>query len=313
MRKEDGAKMLISSLGYVVIETTDLAAWRSFATEVVGLMEADSPAPDDVLLLRMDDRPFRLWIQRGERNVFVRPGWECANQADFEEVVQRLRAAGRSVEMADIMEARGRRVYALARSSDPAGHEMEIFYGRFLDYVPFVSPVGVSQFVTGQNGEMGLGHVVLTAPNFDETHNFYRDVMGLRDTDLGRFYLGGGGPDDPGIGFAFLHANNGRHHSLALGQMPESPNGAVHMMLEVANMDDVGRAYDRVRKAKVPLSATIGKHVNDKMTSFYMQTPSGFDIEYGCNGLVIDPNTWVATTSVAVSDWGHKWAHEKDD
>jgi 3,4-dihydroxy-9,10-secoandrosta-1,3,5(10)-triene-9,17-dione 4,5-dioxygenase len=28
---------------------------------------------------------------------------------------------------------------------------------------------------------------------------------------------------------------------------------------------------------------------------------------------VIDPATWVPTTSLGVSDWGHKWAHEKDD
>jgi 3,4-dihydroxy-9,10-secoandrosta-1,3,5(10)-triene-9,17-dione 4,5-dioxygenase len=123
----------------------------------------------------------------------------------------------------------------------------------------------------------------------------------------------GGGPDDPGVGFAFLHCN-GRHHSLALGEMPESPNGAVHMMLEVGTLEDVGRAYDRVRKSKgkTPLSASLGCHVNDKMTSFYMKTPGGFDIEYGWNGLVIDPATWVTTTSLAVSDWGHKWAHESE-
>jgi 3,4-dihydroxy-9,10-secoandrosta-1,3,5(10)-triene-9,17-dione 4,5-dioxygenase len=84
-------------------------------------------------------------------------------------------------------------------------------------------------------------------------------------------------------------------------------------MLEVGRLEDVGRCYDRVRKQKVPISATLGKHTNDKMTSFYMQTPGGFDLEYGWDGLVIDPDTWVATTTTKVSDWGHKWAHEKDD
>jgi 3,4-dihydroxy-9,10-secoandrosta-1,3,5(10)-triene-9,17-dione 4,5-dioxygenase len=32
-----------------------------------------------------------------------------------------------------------------------------------------------------------------------------------------RFYSTAG-PEDPGMGFAFLHADNGRHHSLALGE-----------------------------------------------------------------------------------------------
>ncbi|HUD95578.1 VOC family protein [Sphingobium sp.] len=304
--------MAVKSLGYVVIEARDLSAWRDFACNIAGLMPSNSER-DDVVLFRMDDRPFRLWVQKGERDMFVAPGWECASREEFEALLSKLESSGRPVERASIMEARARQVYELARSSDPAGHALEIFYGRFVDYAPFVSPAGVSRFVTGDNGDMGLGHIVLTAPNFDETHAFYKDVMGFGDADLGRFYLMGGGADDPGVGFAFLHCN-GRHHSLALGQLPESPNGAVHMMLEVASLEDVGRAYDRVLKSKgkVPLSATLGRHVNDKMTSFYMQTPGGFDIEYGWNGLVIDPATWVPTTSLAVSDWGHKWAHESE-
>ena len=305
--------MAIKSLGYVVIEAQDLEAWQDFACNIAGLMPAVSDR-DDVALFRMDDRPYRLWVQKGSQNRFLAPGWEFADKADFESALNALEAAGRPVERADVMEARARKVYELARSSDPAGNAMELFYGRFVDYQPFVSPAAVSRFVTGDNGDMGMGHVVLTAPNFEETHQFYKDVFGFGDTDLGRFYLMGGGPEDAGIGFAFMHCNR-RHHSLALGQMPESPNGAVHMMLEVGALEDVGRAYDRVLKSKgkVPLSATLGRHVNDKMTSFYMQTPGGFDIEYGWNGLVIDPATWTATTSLAVSDWGHKWAHEKDD
>ena len=304
--------MAVKSLGYVVIQTTNLAAWQDFACNIVGLMAAPAPR-EGVALFRMDDRPYRLWVEQADRDGFVAPGWEFANREEFEAALAALSAAGRPVERADVMEARSRQVYELARSSDPAGNAMELFYGRFVDYAPFVSPAAVSGFVTGEHGEMGMGHVVFTAPNFAETHAFYKDVLGFADTDLGRFYLMGGGPDDPGIGFAFLHCN-GRHHSLALGEMPESPNGAVHMMLEVASLEDVGRAYDRVLKSKgkVPLSATLGRHVNDKMTSFYMQTPSGFDIEYGWNGLVIDPATWVPTTSLAVSDWGHKWAHEQD-
>lgn len=306
--------MTVSSLGYVVVEARDLDTWREFGTRILGVMEAPSADPD-VLLFRVDDRPFRIWIQRGERDAFVAPGWEFASEADFNAAVAKLEASGRPVERAGVMEARARQVYALVRSSDPCGNPFELFYGRFYDYAPFVSPAAVSRFVTGDNGDMGLGHVVLTAPDFDVTHAFYKEVFGFGDTDLGRFYLNGGGPDDAGLGFAFLHARNGRHHSLALGQMPESPNGAVHMMLEVGSLEDVGRAYDRVlrSKGKVPLSATLGRHVNDKMTSFYMQTPGGFDIEYGWNGLVIDPATWVPTTSLGVSDWGHKWAHEKDD
>lgn len=299
--------MKVKSLGYVVIETRDLASWSRFATEILGLMPAPSPR-DDVLLFRMDDRPFRFWIQRGERDAFVQPGWEFATAAAFDAAVERLRAAGRPVELASPAEARERQVTALARSSDPAGYGMEFYHGRVLDYLPFNSPAGVSRFVTGEAGAMGLGHVVLAALNFDEVHAFYKTVLGLGDTDLGRFYLAGGGADDPGVAFAFLHADNNRHHSLALGQLPPNESRLVHMMVEVATVDDVGRALERAQKNGVRISSTLGRHVNDKMLSFYIRSPSGFDIEYGCHGLQIDPATWITTTSLPVSDWGHHWA-----
>jgi 3,4-dihydroxy-9,10-secoandrosta-1,3,5(10)-triene-9,17-dione 4,5-dioxygenase len=302
--------MAVASLGYVVAETRDLTAWAAFGADVLGLMAA-AAATDDILLLRLDDRPFRIWVQKGERDTFIMPGWEFNSEAALDEAVERLRHAGRPVEIADVMHTRSRAVAKLAKSSDPDGRPFELFCGRFLDYVPFASPVGVSSFVTGLNGEMGLGHLVLAAPNFATTYEFYKTVLGFGDTDFGRFYLQGGGPEDSGVGFAFLHAGNSRHHSLALGELPESPNGAVHIMLEVASIDDVGRAYDRAQKHGAHISATLGKHVNDKMISFYVRTPSGFDIEYGCQGMQIDPAHWVPTTSMAVSDWGHVWTQQK--
>jgi hypothetical protein len=44
-------------------------------------------------------------------------------------------------------------------------------------------------------------------------------------------------------------------------------------MLEVNSFDEVGRAYDRMLKHKTKLMATLGRHVNDQMISFYMATP----------------------------------------
>lgn len=298
------ARSGVISLGYIVAETRDLAAWSEFATNLLGMMPGTHPS-DDVRLFRIDDRPFRFWIEKGETDRFVAAGWELRSEADFTAALDRLRAAGRPVSLGTPAEARARQVYALARSSDPAGHAMELFYGRFCDYAPFASPVGVSRFVTGPNGDLGLGHIVLTAPNFAQTHAFYKNVLGFEDTDLGRFFLMGT-PDDPGVSFAFLHANR-RHHSLALGEIPESPSGAVHLMLEVGELDDVGRAYDKVLRGAAHLSSTLGRHVNDKMISFYVRSPSGFDIEYGWGGMEIDPASWVATTSLPVSAWGHVW------
>jgi 3,4-dihydroxy-9,10-secoandrosta-1,3,5(10)-triene-9,17-dione 4,5-dioxygenase len=84
-----------------------------------------------------------------------------------------------------------------------------------------------------------------------------------------------------------------------------TPSGIVHLMLEVAEPDDVGLCLDRALRRKVPMSATLGRHVNDLMLSFYLKTPGGFDVEFGCEGRQVDDGSWVARESTAVSLWGH--------
>ena len=49
------------------------------------------------------------------------------------------------------------------------------------------------------------------------------------------------------------------------------------------------------------------RHTNDHMTSFYAHSPSGFFVEYGWGGRVIDPGTWQAhETFDGPSLWGHE-------
>jgi 3,4-dihydroxy-9,10-secoandrosta-1,3,5(10)-triene-9,17-dione 4,5-dioxygenase len=148
---------------------------------------------------------------------------------------------------------------------------------------------------------MGLGHTVMPAPNFDATASFYRDVLGFGLSDIFNFRPD---PSAPPVRIHFFHCNNARHHSLAIAEYPV-PSGCVHVMVEVDSMTEVGRAHDRRIAHKVPLSATLGQHLNDRMTSFYMKTPSGFDLEYGFGGLQCDWETHSAFEFTRVSIWGH--------
>lgn len=100
-------------------------------------------------------------------------------------------------------------------------------------------------------------------------------------------------PEEPAKRLHFMHCNNGRHHSIAIFEA-SSESGCIHMMLEVDSMDEVGRAMGRQETHDVKLSATLGRHINDDMISFYMKTPSGFDMEYGCGCLVVDWNKYTA-------------------
>ena len=193
-----------------------------------------------------------------------------------------------------------RRVQELVRFRDPFDNVFELFHGITYESRPVVTPYAAT-FVTG---DQGMGHVVIPVTDDVEALHFYRDVLGFRLRDsmsMPGEFVG----KEPGskVWLRFLGVNP-RHHSLAFLPMP-NPSKCVHIMFEVTALDDVGRALERVRKHKAPLSATLGRHMNDQMVSFYVRSPGGFDVEFGTEGLQVDDARWVARESTAVSYWGH--------
>ncbi len=293
----------ILSLGYLRIEATDIEAWRAFGIKMLGLVEGRGPE-HGALYLRMDEFPARLVIVPGEQDRLIAAGWEVAGEGALRELGRTLDGAGVAVKAGTAAELAERRVGQLLRFEDPAGNPLEVFSGAALEARPAVSPYG-NRFVTGL---MGLGHVVLPAPEEEPALGFYTDVLGFRLRDSMRMApeLFGQPAGDPPLWMRFLGCNP-RHHSLALAPLP-APSGIVHLMVEVATLDDVGRAMDRCARRGAPPSATLGRHANDLMVSFYVRTPGGFDVEYGTDGLVVDDRTWVSRETTAISLWGHSFA-----
>jgi 3,4-dihydroxy-9,10-secoandrosta-1,3,5(10)-triene-9,17-dione 4,5-dioxygenase len=299
---------LIRSLGYLRIESADVAAWREFGVRILGMTEGRGPA-DGALYLRMDDFPARLVIVPGSRDRLIATGWEVADATALAAVRRALAEAGVAVKPGAQDELAARRVGEMLRFDDPAGNAVEVFCAAALEHRPAVSPYG-NQFVTG---DMGMGHVVLpVAGAADAALAFYTNVLGFRLRDSMRMpaEFVGGKPGDPPAWFRFLGCCP-RHHSLALAPMP-APAGIVHLMTEVAALDDVGRALDRCTRRGAPVSASLGRHANDLMVSFYVRTPGGFDIEYGTDGRLVDDATWVSRETTAVSLWGHAFVTPPD-
>lgn len=293
----------IRSLGYLRIESTDVAAWREYGLKVLGMVEGNG-ATDGALYLRMDDFPARLVIVPGEHDRLSAAGWECANAEGLQQVRDALDIEGVPYKEATAAQLADRRVDEMITFADPSGNRLEVFHGAALEHRRVVSPYG-HRFVTG---EQGLGHVVLSTRDDAEALHFYRDVLGftLRDSMRLPPQLVGRPADGPPAWLRFFGCNP-RHHSLAFLPMP-TPSGIVHLMVEVEGSDDVGLCLDRALRRKVPMSATLGRHVNDKMLSFYMKTPSGFDVEFGCEGLQVEDDGWIARESTAVSLWGHDFS-----
>jgi 3,4-dihydroxy-9,10-secoandrosta-1,3,5(10)-triene-9,17-dione 4,5-dioxygenase len=296
---------VISSLGYLRIESADAGAWREFGVKILGMTEGRGPE-EGAVYLRMDEFPARLVIIPGSAERLLASGWEVAGPQALAAVGRALADAGVPCKPGTDAELAARRVGAMLAAEDPAGHQLEFFCGAALDSRPSVSPYG-NRFVTGA---MGMGHVVLPVPpGTSAALDFYTEVLGFRLRDSMRMpaEFFGGKPGDPPAWFRFLGCN-ARHHSLALAPVP-APAGIVHLMVEVASLDDVGRALDRCARRGAPMSASLGRHANDLMVSFYVRTPGGFDVEYGTDGLQVDDATWITRESTAISLWGHTFAN----
>ena len=77
-------------------------------------------------------------------------------------------------------------------------------------------------------------------------------------------------------------------------------------MFEVCYLDDVGQAYDLALRKPEMIGTTLGRHVNDHVTSFYSWSPSKFLVEYGWGGRTIDTDNWTPhERTEGPSLWGH--------
>lgn len=283
------------NLAYLALQVRDLARWRRFATDMLGL-----PAPaiydDGTLALRLDDRAHRFILRQGTADDIDALGWEVADRKDFDAIVARAQAVGANPAVGDKALCQVRHVERLVHFTGPDAVRNELVMGLGQASTAFASKLVPGGFRTGA---MGLGHAVLSSADMQKAASFYRDVLGMH---LSQEFHGGIGPIK--VGGVFLHCNP-RHHSLALFQIP-TRGRLQHVMIEANDMRDVGCAWERAQELRVPIILTLGQHPEpDCMVSFYGMTPSGFDFEIGAAGKLIDPEKFEPITIHATSDWGH--------
>lgn len=280
--------MSIQALGYLGVGTAKLDDWTELATNWLGMQLVDRGA--GVRAFRMDDRKQRLVVDQslpeGQRYF----GWEMADAAALDALAARLESAGVAVKREPAALADQRFVGALISFADPSGNRLEAFHGAQIADEPFRPGRSISGFRTGPQG---MGHAVLTVTDMEASLAFYRDLLGFRISDFIR----------KPIAAYFLHVNT-RHHSLALFHAPH--NGMHHLMMELYSFDDVGQGYDIALGEKDRIVATLGRHPNDLVTSFYMRTPSDILVEYGWGGVEVDDATWQPSEMSSVASyWGH--------
>lgn len=280
----------VNAVAYFVAKG-DLNEWQKYATTVLGMQDA-SEDNSDRRLFRMDERAYRIVIEPGVAKQ-ISIGLETTTEANLDRCVASLRERGYEA-VEDEKLAKERLVRRLVRSIDPSGNGIELVYGQQSASTEFISPRG-TKFVAG---DMGFGHVFLMATDWKAMVDYYVNALGFMLSDT----IGFAKIETDGI---FLHCNE-RHHSIAFAQIPGAEPGVQHIMLETDSLDSVGYALDQAEDWGDIMVSSLGRHTNDRMTSFYMKTPSGFQIEYGTGGRTVVDGEWVVGHYTAVSSWGHR-------
>ncbi|MGJ3507890.1 VOC family protein [Enemella sp. A6] len=282
-------------IGYMGLEVDDLEVWRDFCVNVLGMSDVTgSPVVfgnEEEAYFKADDRAFRYRVKQGSNSGLTTLGFDVRDEEALEHLVSQLQAAGHEPREAEAEVCARRGVSRMVTLTDPEGIELEFVYGAIIDGAPKAHPQSMDFFT-----EHGFGHVVLMTPNPEPMLELYRKGLGFRVSDYIRFGENGG--------VDFLRSGP-RHHSVAISCAGPS-RGTHHIAVQLKDVDQVGKVLDRVMDRGYEITASLGRHKNDRMLSFYMRGPSGFDVEVGCDALLIDERTWHVRQDAAGDLWGHR-------
>jgi len=285
-------------LGYVVIETQKFSDWRRFGRDAIGMHLDDGPS--DVMRFRLDDNECRFLLQHGPAGDVTALGWHLHDHEAFDTVLARVKGHGVPITEGTDEEAALRGVERLVRFPGPNGLDQEVFTRARTGAAPLRMVTG-GGFVTGA---AGMGHVAITTRKPHQLRGYYDAVLDARLSD----YI-----DETisGLKFKirFLRVNE-RHHTVAIAavngvRLNPIRTRVQHLNIQVAELDDMVGASQRVKQLGFRMALGVGQHTNDKELSFYAMTPSGFEWEVGWNPIVVDEATWEPTTHQGISIWGH--------
>jgi 2,3-dihydroxybiphenyl 1,2-dioxygenase len=285
-------------LAYVVVAVPEPASLNRFFGDVIGLVPGE-PTADAGATWRNDDKVHRVVVERGAENDATHLGLETIDDTTFDLTIDKLRSAGFAVDDGDDRLREARRVRRLARTGAPWGVQVELVTQLAEAPRPFEAPLVPGGFKTSG---VGFGHTVFLTTEFDESLRFVTEGLGMVQSDWIETTIA------EGIELAvhFFHCN-ARHHTIALARAPfELPQKLHHVMFEANALDDVGSAFDRVWATDLPIPNGLGKHDNDRMLSFYVESPAGFQVEFGHGARTITDDWDDDRRYDRISSWGHQ-------
>jgi len=245
-------------LGYVEFNVTDLSRSRAFYEAVVGLDYAGA-GPDGEALFRCDSDHHGIVLHEAPAPGLKRVGWMLEDAPQFDRLHSRLTEHGVRFEELTSAECTARHLGRTTRMVEPGSGATFEFYLPADDrtYV-FTSRLAKIQ---------RIGHAVIKTPQYRKVVNFLRDVLNFAESD------------SIGEGVTFFRCfPNPYHHGFGVAAGPQ--NGWHHVNFMVSEIDDIGKAINRLREANAPIVYGPGRHVASGSVFLYWLDPDGMTVEY---------------------------------
>lgn len=243
-------------LSYVALDVSDLEQSLGFYRDLVGLTV--DRRDGDTAFLRCSELPQNLVLREGDTPGLARAAFELESQADLDRAYTYLDDEGFAPEWLTAEEAGELKVGAALRFREP---------GCGLHFEFHVEPELQDDFEAGHTAIARLGHVVLNVADFATVEGSLVGKLNFLISD-----------HVPGK-IAFLRAfPNKYHHSFAILTGPS--DGYNHVNFMVSDIDDVGRAINRMKNAEVPIVFGPGRHEPSGSIFLYFLDPDGMTTEY---------------------------------
>lgn len=277
--------------GRVELGVTDLTRSRRFYEAVVGLQHVgDGPAGE--VLLRCDHDHHSVVLQPADRAGLRVAGFMLEDASQFAPLRERLRSTGLEPHDVPASDCAHRHQQQALRVFEPrVGAVVEFYVPQAEAARPFTPTVARIQ---------RLGHVVFNTPRAAEAVAFWRDVLNFRISDA------------VGEAITFMRCwPNPWHHGIGIAQAPAASLHHVNYM--VTEIDDIGRALARLRKAGSPIVFGPGRHPASDSVFLYFLDPDGVTMEYSY-GMEAFSETCAREPRQlpAAPEWLDRWDSERD-
>ncbi|MCB1713717.1 MAG: VOC family protein [Candidatus Competibacteraceae bacterium] len=238
---------------YVRLGTPDLESATRYAREVIGLELGAQES--GVRYFRSDDRDHTLVYFEGDPADHT-VGFELRDREALESAAAQLENANIAVRAGTTVECEQRRVKAFVNFRDPTGNNIDLVVQ------PFHS--GKRHFPSRDAGITGFSHIGLCSSDPPRDEKFWTGLMGAKVSDR--------------IGISALLRIDEVHHKIAL--FPAKKPGVQHVNHQVESIDDVMKAYYRMKEAGIRIVFGPGRHPTSGACFLYFEGPDGMVYEY---------------------------------